>query len=83
MKLFWFFLVAGAAATVYYWMRGVSGDEVKWQGKFDRAKGKVKETFGRASGDDVEEYEGTFDRAKGEARERVGDFMDPAERAAS
>lgn len=83
MKLFWFLLVGGVAAALYYWMRGEGGDEVKWQGKLDQAKGKVKETFGHLSGDAADEYEGAFERTKGKGKEHAGDFMDRSERAAS
>jgi len=45
-------------------------DEVK--GKFDQAKGTVKENVGRATGDADLESEGQADRAGGNVREGVG-----------
>ncbi len=56
-------------------------DEVK--GKYDQAKGSVKEGVGRAVGDDDLEAEGAADRAGGNLREgfrtarrKVGDAIE-------
>jgi len=45
-------------------------DEV--EGKFDRAKGNVKETVGRAIDDENLENEGTADRMSGNVKEGWG-----------
>ncbi|HEX3185945.1 MAG TPA: CsbD family protein [Pyrinomonadaceae bacterium] len=45
-------------------------DEV--EGKFDQAKGKVKETIGRATGDEELEAEGNADNAAGKVNEGFG-----------
>lgn len=45
-------------------------DEV--EGKFDQAKGAVKENVGRAVGDREMEAEGTADRASGNVQEGFG-----------
>ncbi len=45
-------------------------DEV--EGKFDQAKGMVKEKIGRATGDDELESEGVADRASGNIQEGFG-----------
>lgn len=45
-------------------------DEV--EGKFDQAKGSVKENFGRAIGDREMEAEGSADRAEGNVQEGFG-----------
>ena len=45
-------------------------DEV--EGKFDQAKGKVKETVGRAIDDDELEAEGTAENAGGKVSEGFG-----------
>lgn len=45
-------------------------DEV--EGKFDQAKGAVKENVGRAIGDKDMEAEGAVDRAGGDVQEGVG-----------
>lgn len=46
-------------------------DEV--EGKFDQAKGAVKEGVGRAVGDDEMEAEGSADRAGGKLQEGYGE----------
>lgn len=45
-------------------------DEI--EGKFDQAKGKTKETIGRAIGDEELEAEGNVDNAKGKVSEGFG-----------
>ena len=45
-------------------------DEV--EGKFDQAKGSIKEGFGRATGDEEMEAEGTADKVKGDLQEGWG-----------
>lgn len=45
-------------------------DEI--EGKFDQAKGKTKETIGRAIGDEELETEGNVDNAKGKVSEGFG-----------
>lgn len=42
------------------------------EGKFDKAKGSVKETVGRGINDRELEDEGTADRAKGDIQEGYG-----------
>ena len=42
------------------------------EGKFDRAKGNVKETVGRTIDDEELESEGTADRVKGNVQEGWG-----------
>jgi uncharacterized protein YjbJ (UPF0337 family) len=42
------------------------------EGKLDRAKGKVKETIGRATNDRDLEAEGNADRSSGEVQEGFG-----------
>ena len=43
------------------------------EGKFDQAKGAVKENVGRATGDRDLEAEGTTDRAGGKVQEGFGE----------
>lgn len=45
-------------------------DEV--EGKWDQAKGKTKETIGRAIDDEELEAEGSADRVKGDVKEGLG-----------
>jgi uncharacterized protein YjbJ (UPF0337 family) len=48
----------------------LNSDEV--EGKFEQAKGKVKETVGDAVGNDRLEAEGEIDQAEGETQETWG-----------
>lgn len=58
-------------------------DEV--EGKFEQAKGSVKEGFGRVTGDEEMEAEGSADKVKGDLQEgwggtkrKVGDMLEHA-----
>lgn len=58
-------------------------DEV--EGKFDQAKGSLKEGFGRLTGDEEMENEGSADKLKGDLQEgwggtkrKVGDILEDA-----
>ena len=48
----------------------MNDDEIK--GKFDQAKGKVKQGVGKALGDERMHDEGVADEASGEVQEGVG-----------
>ena len=45
----------------------------KIEGKWDQAKGKVKEEAGKLGGDKSTELGGKWDKTKGEAQEKIGD----------
>jgi uncharacterized protein YjbJ (UPF0337 family) len=45
-------------------------------GEFDKAKGAVKETVGKATGDKKTEAEGKFDKAKGYAKDAAHDLKE-------
>ena len=51
-------------------------DEIKGAGK--DAKGAVKETVGRATGDERLEAEGTADRVEGKVQQGVGNLKEAA-----
>lgn len=51
-------------------------DKEHIKGTADKAKGAVKETVGKVTGDKQMQAEGRFDKAKGEARKAVGDLKD-------
>jgi uncharacterized protein YjbJ (UPF0337 family) len=58
-------------------------DEMK--GKYEQAKGSVKEGFGRATGDEQMQAEGSADKLKGDLQEgwggtkrKVGDMLEDA-----
>lgn len=45
-------------------------------GKLDDAKGNLKETAGKATGDDSMKNEGKVDQATGSVKDKVGDASD-------
>lgn len=47
-------------------------------GEKDKAKGVVKETIGKVTGDERTEAEGKTDRAKGEAKDAAHDVKESA-----
>ena len=51
------------------------------RGTADKAKGAVKETAGKLSGDKQLEGEGKLDKAKGQAHKAAGDVKDAARKA--
>jgi uncharacterized protein YjbJ (UPF0337 family) len=56
-------------------------DKEHVKGAADKAKGAVKDTVGKMTGDDRLRAEGKIDKAKGEARELAGDAKDAAKEA--
>jgi uncharacterized protein YjbJ (UPF0337 family) len=48
------------------------------KGAADKAKGSIKETVGKISGDTDLESEGKLDKAKGDVHNAVGDVKDAA-----
>ena len=53
-------------------------DQIK--GEVTKAKGKVKEEFGKAVGDRSTEWGGKLDQLKGEVQKKAGDIEVEAER---
>src|SRR5579871_888784 len=56
-------------------------DKEHIKGAADKAKGAVKEAFGKMTDDPSLQVEGKMDKAKGAAREAVGDAKDAMRRA--
>jgi uncharacterized protein YjbJ (UPF0337 family) len=56
-------------------------DKEHVKGAYDKAKGAVKETVGKATGDKKRQAEGKMDKAKGEAHRVAGDVKDTAREA--
>jgi uncharacterized protein YjbJ (UPF0337 family) len=56
-------------------------DKDRIQGSFDQAKGKVKETAGKMTGDQKMNAEGKADQAKGKVENAVGSVKDKAREA--
>ncbi len=57
-------------------MKDKTGDELEMEGKFDEAKGKVKEQVGKIGGDRSTEIGGKFDQAKGKIKQGVGELKE-------
>ena len=51
----------------------------KTEGKFDQAKGKVKEEIGEAVGDRSTEWSGKAEQAKGHVKEGIGEVKEGVE----
>ena len=51
------------------------------KGAADKAKGAIKDTVGKVTGDKQMQAEGKFDKAKGAAHEVAGDIKDATRRA--
>jgi uncharacterized protein YjbJ (UPF0337 family) len=55
-------------------------DKEHIKGAADKAKGAVKDAFGKMTDDKEMQVEGRMDKAKGAAREALGDAKDAARR---
>jgi uncharacterized protein YjbJ (UPF0337 family) len=51
-------------------------DKDRIQGSAEQAKGKVKEAFGKVTGDSKTEAEGKADQAKGKIQNTIGGMKD-------
>ncbi len=47
--------------------------KLKWEGRWDQLKGKVKETWGDLTDDDLDVAEGQYDQMVGRIEERTGE----------
>jgi uncharacterized protein YjbJ (UPF0337 family) len=56
-------------------------DKEHIKGAADKAKGAVKEAFGKMTDDKQMQVEGKMDKAKGAGREALGDAKDAARKA--
>lgn len=59
----------------------MGGHDDKVQGKWDEAKGKVKQAVGDATDNEEMKREGQMDEAKGEGRQAVGEAKDALDNA--
>jgi uncharacterized protein YjbJ (UPF0337 family) len=59
----------------------MDGSDDRREGRFDEAKGTVKEKAGDLTGDQHLEREGEKDRAKGNAKQALGKTKDAANKA--
>ena len=53
---------------------------LKLEGKWDKAKGRIKEAWGVLTDDDLDRTEGQMDRLIGAIREKTGEATDVIER---
>ena len=54
--------------------------DLKAEGKWDEAKGRIKEAWGSLTDDDLDRTEGKFDRLVGTIKEKTGEAFDTVER---
>ncbi len=47
--------------------------KMKWEGRWDQLKGKVKEAWGDLTDDDLDVEEGQYDQLVGRIEERTGE----------
>jgi len=64
-------------------MKGTVMDKEHIKGAADKAKGAIKDTAGKVTGDKELQAEGKMDKAKGAAHSAAGDVKDAVKRAAS
>ncbi len=55
------------------------GDRTRGEGMIDEVKGNIKQTVGRATGDERTEGEGKLDEVKGNIKQGVADAQDRIE----
>lgn len=54
--------------------------DLRTEGKWDQLKGRVKESWGALTDDDLDRTEGKFDRLVGTIKEKTGEAADAVER---
>jgi uncharacterized protein YjbJ (UPF0337 family) len=55
-------------------------DRLETEGKWDQARGRVKEAWGALTDDDIDRTEGKKDRLVGVIKEKTGESVDTIER---
>lgn len=53
--------------------------DLRAEGKWDKVKGRVKESWGVLTDDDLDRTEGKFDRLVGTIKEKTGEATDKVE----
>lgn len=51
----------------------MDGNKDKERGKLDKAKGEVKDQYGKLTNDKSKQAEGKYDKAKGNVEDKVGE----------
>lgn len=59
---------------------GNHDDRLQLEGKWDQAKGRVKEAWGVLTDDEINRSEGKWDRLVGTIKEKTGDTAENVER---
>jgi uncharacterized protein YjbJ (UPF0337 family) len=57
----------------------MAGTKMKWEGRWDQLKGKVKQVWGEITDDDLDKLEGDYDRTVGVIKERTGESLEDIE----
>lgn len=52
---------------------------LKWEGRWDQLKGKVQQTWGDLTDDDLDVAEGNYDELIGRIKERTGESYEEIE----
>ena len=55
-------------------------ERLEMEGKWDQARGRVKEAWGALTDDDLDRTEGKWDRLVGTIKEKTGESADTVER---
>lgn len=55
--------------------------KTKWEGRWDQLKGKVQQTWGQLTNDDIDVAEGNWDELVGRIKERTGETAEDIETA--
>jgi uncharacterized protein YjbJ (UPF0337 family) len=53
--------------------------DLRMEGKWDQIKGRVKETWGEVTDDDLKQAEGNWDQLVGRIKERTGESREAIE----
>jgi uncharacterized protein YjbJ (UPF0337 family) len=54
-------------------------DKLRFEGKWDQFRGRVKESWGDLTDDDLDRSEGKWDQLVGTIKERTGESLDTIE----
>ena len=53
--------------------------QTKWEGRWDQLKGKIKQTWGELTDDDLDVAEGEWDELIGNIEEQTGETLESIE----
>ncbi len=58
----------------------MENNKLKWEGRWDQLKGKVKQTWGNLTDDQLDVAEGNYDELVGKIKEQTGESQEEIER---